>query len=205
MRQKLIFIVALRLLFSSSVAQFRLQDSPPPTPKLIKAGRILDVTSGKYILNQGSLTEHERIKEVGPREQVQSHAPKGVITIELCQATVLPGLTDCHSHLLVRPTITERSGCITGNHPLVQASSKRSGLCLGNGLSGKQRECVDLGECCASANLLDRTCGESGVVLSIRLSYLAHWHCAATKVARFLPNSSLGSEPSDRHTVTRGL
>ena len=47
-------------------------------------------------------------------KQVQSHAPKGVITLELGQATVLPGLTDCHSHLLVRPTITERSGCITG-------------------------------------------------------------------------------------------
>jgi imidazolonepropionase-like amidohydrolase len=101
MRQMLIFIVALGLLSSSSVAQFRLQDSPPPTPKLIKAGRILDVTSGKYILNQGILTEDERIKEVGPWEQVQSHAPKGVITIDLGQATVLPGLTDCHSHLLV--------------------------------------------------------------------------------------------------------
>jgi hypothetical protein len=34
MRHTLIFMVTLGLLSSSSVAQFRLQDSPPPTPKL---------------------------------------------------------------------------------------------------------------------------------------------------------------------------
>lgn len=57
---------ALGLLPFSAVAQFRLQDPSPPTPKLIKAGRMLDVRNGKYVLNQGILTEGEYIKEVGP-------------------------------------------------------------------------------------------------------------------------------------------
>lgn len=68
---------------------------------MIKVGRILDVKSGKYILNQSILTEDEHIKEVGPWDKVRDHAPKGGTTIDLSQATVLPRLIDCHSHLLV--------------------------------------------------------------------------------------------------------
>jgi len=44
-------------------SQFRLQDSPPPTSKLINVCRILDVKSGQYILNQGILTEDEHINK----------------------------------------------------------------------------------------------------------------------------------------------
>src|SRR5215472_3485193 len=85
----------------TSVAQFRLPDAPPVAPKLIKAGRILDVRSGTFLMNQGILTDGAHIKEVGPWEQLRLHAPKDVIAIELSQATVLPGLIDSHSHLLV--------------------------------------------------------------------------------------------------------
>jgi imidazolonepropionase-like amidohydrolase len=101
MPRMLLLTVALGLLPIPSVAQFRLQECPPPTPQLIKAGRVLDVRSGKYMLNQGILTEGEHIKEVGPWAQVQGHAPKDVTTIDLTHATVLPGLIDAHSHLLV--------------------------------------------------------------------------------------------------------
>lgn len=101
MRQRIICILAFALLPISCLAQFRLQDFPPPDSKLIKVGRILDVRSGKYLLNQGILTEGKSIKEVGPWDQVRGHAPKGGATIDLSQATVLPGLIDCHSHLLV--------------------------------------------------------------------------------------------------------
>jgi imidazolonepropionase-like amidohydrolase len=96
-----ILILAFALVPLSSVAQFRLQNSPPPTQKLIKAGRILDVKIGMYVLNQGILTEGEYIKEVGPWEQVQGRAPKNVAIIDLSKETVLPGLIDAHSHLLV--------------------------------------------------------------------------------------------------------
>ena len=89
------------LLPCTSVAQFRLQDAPRVAPKLIKAGRILDVRSGTYIVNQGILTDGPHIKEVGPWEQVRLHVPKEVIAIDLSQAIALPGLIDSHSHLLV--------------------------------------------------------------------------------------------------------
>ena len=69
---------------------------------LVKAARILDVSAGRYIENAAVLIEGERIKEVGPAAQVQAHAPKSAQIIDLSSATLLPGLIDCHTHLLAR-------------------------------------------------------------------------------------------------------
>jgi len=93
-------IGALLFLSSPVYAQLGFDNVPKPAPKLIKAGRVLDVRTGKYAVNQGILTEGERIKEIGRWEDVKSHAPKNAETIDLSQATLLPGLIDCHAHLL---------------------------------------------------------------------------------------------------------
>src|SRR5215467_13114654 len=69
--------------------------------KLIKAGRVLDVRNGKYLPDEGILTDGERIKEIGPWSEVQSRAPKDATMIDLGRATLLPGLIDCHAHLLI--------------------------------------------------------------------------------------------------------
>jgi len=79
----------------------RLQPPPSPASKLIRAGRVLDVKSGRYLLDQGILTEGERIKEIGVWADVQAHAPRDIAMIDLGQATLLPGLIDCHAHLLI--------------------------------------------------------------------------------------------------------
>ena len=100
MRRLTVSVVAVFVLVVSCCAQFRLASPPPPTPKLIKAGRVLDVVSGKYSVNQGILTDADKIKEVGPWEQVRTHAPQNTSIIDLSEATVLPGLIDSHSHLL---------------------------------------------------------------------------------------------------------
>lgn len=70
---------------------------------LIKAGRLLDVKRGRLLEDQAILIEGERIKEVGPADVVQSHAPEDTRVIDLGQATVLPGLIDCHDHLTGDP------------------------------------------------------------------------------------------------------
>jgi imidazolonepropionase-like amidohydrolase len=82
-------------------AQFRFEQPQPIPPKLIKVGRVLDVMSGTYRSNQGILTEDDRIKDVGPWERIRREAPQNAVFIDLGGATVLPGLMDCHSHLLV--------------------------------------------------------------------------------------------------------
>src|SRR6185295_17285338 len=83
------------------MAQVRLAPSPPPSPKLIKAGRVLDVRAGKYLLDQGLITEGERIKDIGGWEDVRKRAPAEAVMIDLSQATLLPGLIDCHAHFLI--------------------------------------------------------------------------------------------------------
>jgi cytosine/adenosine deaminase-related metal-dependent hydrolase len=99
--RKHLYSVCVLLAFCDlAAAQLGFEPPPPPSPKLITAGRVLDVKKGSYLLNQGILTDGERIKEIGPWEQVQARAPKEAIRIDLSHATLLPGLIDCHAHLV---------------------------------------------------------------------------------------------------------
>lgn len=78
----------------------------PPTPHLpstlIKAGKVLDVRKGVYLQNAAILIEGDRIKEVGTLTDIQPHAPADARIVDLSQYTVLPGLIDCHTHIMAR-------------------------------------------------------------------------------------------------------
>jgi imidazolonepropionase-like amidohydrolase len=76
------------------------------TATLIKAGRLIDVRAGRVLENQAILVEGERIKAVGAVAEVQREAPKGAKLIDLSRLTVLPGLADCHTHILLQGDIT---------------------------------------------------------------------------------------------------
>jgi imidazolonepropionase-like amidohydrolase len=83
------------------------QTSPPaPTVVFIKAGRLVDVRAGRVVENQGILVEGQRIKAVGPLAEIQKNAPASAQVIDLSRATVLPGLADCHTHILLQGDIT---------------------------------------------------------------------------------------------------
>lgn len=71
---------------------------------LLRATRMLDVRAGKYVENAGVLIENDRIKAAGAIAGVQAQAPKGATVIDLGSATLLPGLIDCHAHLLTSGT-----------------------------------------------------------------------------------------------------
>ena len=68
--------------------------SPTPEPVAIKAGRLLDVKTGKIANNVFISIENHRIKSVG------NEAPTGVRVIDLSNAFVMPGMVDCHAHVL---------------------------------------------------------------------------------------------------------
>lgn len=77
-------------------------DSKMSAVTLIKAGRILDIKTGHYIQKAVILIDGDRIKEIGAAADMQTHASKDATIIDLGSATVLPGLVDCHTHLLAR-------------------------------------------------------------------------------------------------------
>lgn len=85
----------------------------PPQPVLIEAGRLLDVRSGTYLEHPGILTEGDRIAEIGDFARVRDHAPKNALAIDLRNATVLPGLIDCHAHLLAAMEFRHLSEALT--------------------------------------------------------------------------------------------
>ncbi len=69
----------------------------PPVRVAIHAGRLLDPRMGNYASNVFIVVEGDRIANVG------ASAPEGVPVIDLSAQTVLPGLADCHVHLLGNP------------------------------------------------------------------------------------------------------
>src|SRR3989441_12391274 len=77
-------------------------------PVLIKAGRLIDGRSDAPQSGVGILIEGDRIKAVGPLVQVQGQA-KGARVLDLSQMTVLPGLIDTHTHLLLQGDPTAES------------------------------------------------------------------------------------------------
>ncbi len=68
---------------------------PPPALTVIRAGRLIDVESGRLLKNQVIVIRGGRIAAVGPDLAV----PAGALLIDLPDMTVLPGLIDCHTHL----------------------------------------------------------------------------------------------------------
>src|SRR5271154_587779 len=76
----------------------------------VKAGRLLDVRTGKYAANQIIWIEGERIKEIGDAAGLESRLPKDARMVDLSNLTVLPGLIDCHTHLTMSPQTLGPSG-----------------------------------------------------------------------------------------------
>ena len=100
--------------------------TPQKPPVLIKAGRLFEARSGRMLTAQAILIEGDRIKEVGDAATLAEHAPSAKV-IDLSSATVLPGLIDCHAHVLgnlkdYSPTRTLRTsspqGVLWGLHNL---------------------------------------------------------------------------------------
>ena len=82
------------------ISQTQVEQSPISI--VVKAGKLLDVRKGSYIENAAIWIEGDHIKEVGRFADIQPHRPKDAKLIDLSHFTVLPGLIDCHTHLMAR-------------------------------------------------------------------------------------------------------
>src|SRR5690348_1805572 len=75
--------------------------APPGHPVLLKPDRVFDATGESVHNGWVVLVQGDSIAAVGPADQVR--APKGTETITLAGTTLLPGLIDAHSHVLLHP------------------------------------------------------------------------------------------------------
>ena len=64
---------------------------------VIRAGHVLDVRTGQMRADQAIVIEGDKIVQIAPANEVKAAA--GDTTIDLPNATVLPGLIDMHTHL----------------------------------------------------------------------------------------------------------
>ena len=100
-------IVSLYLLVVLCLLSFNVAGFAQEKPKeliFIKAGRLIDTKNGKVLENQGILVEGAKIKTVGALKDMP--IPNGAKVVDLSNATVLPGLADCHTHVLLQGDIT---------------------------------------------------------------------------------------------------
>jgi len=92
-------IGSLLLALLASPATFGQQTAATPSRTIVRAGRLLDVRTGKTLTNRAIVIEDGKVVSVGPDSGVAA----GATVIDLSSKTVLPGLIDAHTHLTYDP------------------------------------------------------------------------------------------------------
>ncbi|MCU1235217.1 MAG: amidohydrolase, partial [Candidatus Solibacter sp.] len=67
---------------------------------LVRTTRLLDVKAGRYLTDQGILISDGIIRQMGPFESLHAGAGNAE-RLDLSGLTIIPGLIDCHTHLLI--------------------------------------------------------------------------------------------------------
>ena len=99
-------LLQLALLAGLAVATFAAESAPPaapPTRVAVKAAKLIAPQTGKVLTDQLIVIEGEKIVAVGPAAELQPKLPPDTKLIDLGGATMLPGLIDCHTHVVSQP------------------------------------------------------------------------------------------------------
>jgi imidazolonepropionase-like amidohydrolase len=111
-------------------AAFGQQAAPTPSRTILRAGKLLDVRTGKTLTNQAIVVEDGKIVSVGPDSGATSDA--NVKVIDLSGKTVLPGLIDAHTHITFDPKFGyDRLAISVPREALIGAKNARVTLLAG--------------------------------------------------------------------------
>jgi imidazolonepropionase-like amidohydrolase len=78
-------------------------DPPAPLRIAVKAAKLIAPQTGQVLENQLVVIEGEKIVAVGPAAELQPTLSVDTRLYDLGGATLLPGLIDCHTHVISQP------------------------------------------------------------------------------------------------------
>jgi imidazolonepropionase-like amidohydrolase len=96
-KTRLAFTAAAALAMLLGISRTAHAQAPSPKRTIVRAGRVLDVRTGQMRANQAIVIEGDKIAQIVASSEVKAAA--GDTTIDLQDATLLPGLIDAHTHL----------------------------------------------------------------------------------------------------------
>ncbi len=98
------FLLPLTLAFTALAVAGRAAEPAAPAARIaLKAARVVAPQTGTVLADQIILIAGEKIAAIGPAAELLARIGSETMLIDLGQATVLPGLIDCHTHLVSQP------------------------------------------------------------------------------------------------------
>src|SRR3989449_7643289 len=97
MATRLCAVIAVVLAVLAGTPATTCAQAQAPKRMVIRAGRVLNVRTGELRTNQAIAIEGDKIAQIAPSSEIT--AASGDTTMDLPDATLLPGLIDMHTHL----------------------------------------------------------------------------------------------------------
>ena len=105
---KVRFAVLVVLLFACASAIAQSAATAQPQVTVIRAGTLIDPRANEPKHNQAIVIRGERIEAVGDAARV--NVPAGADVMDLSNATVLPGMIESHTHIILQGEDPARGG-----------------------------------------------------------------------------------------------